>query len=59
MRKQLQGIGLILFGILLCAGEVNFRSYTIFGSFFTLFPYSFLGTCIGVAGLALLFGKEE
>ena len=29
MRKQLQGIGLILFGILLCVGEINFRTYTI------------------------------
>lgn len=58
MRKQLQGIGLILFGIFLCVGEVNFRQYTVFGSF-TLFPFSLLGACVCVAGLALLFGKGE
>lgn len=58
MRKQLQGIGLILFGILLCVGEINFRTYTIFGSL-TLFPFTFLGVCVGIVGLALLFGREE
>lgn len=59
MRNQLQGIGLILFGILLCVGEVNFRSYTVFGSGFTLFPFSLLGVCVGIAGLVMLFGKGE
>lgn len=59
MKKRQQGIGLTLFGILLCAGEVNFRSYTVFSSGFTLFPFSLLGACAGIAGLALLFGKEE
>ena len=61
MRKQLQGIGLVLFGILLCVAEINFRSksYTFFGSGFTLFPFSFVGAGIGVAGLVLLFGEEE
>lgn len=59
MRKQLQGIGLILFGVLLCAGEVNFRSYTVFGSGFTLFPFSLLGACAGIAGLVLIFMRGE
>lgn len=58
MRKQLQGIGLILFGILLCVGEINFRTYTIFGSL-TLFPFTLLGVCVGIIGLVQLFGKGE
>lgn len=59
MKKRQQGLGLILFGILLCVGEINFRSYTIFGSGFTLFPYSLLGACVGVVGLVLLFSEGE
>lgn len=58
MRKQLQGIGLILFGIFLCVGEVNFRMYTVFGSL-TLFPFTFVGACAGLVGLVLLFGKGD
>lgn len=58
MRRQLQGIGLILFGILLCVGEINFRMYTIFGSL-SLFPFTFIGACAGLIGLVLLFRGEE
>lgn len=58
MRKQLQGIGLILFGILLCVGEINFRTYTVFGSL-TLFPFTFVGACAGLVGLVQLFSKGE
>lgn len=57
MRKQLQGIGLILFGILLCLGgdSINFAILTDIG----YFPFVLLGVCIGIAGQVLLFIKGE
>ena len=57
MRKQLQGIGLILFGILLCLGGDPINS-TIFSDIGDL-PFALLGVCVGIVGLALVFKKEE
>lgn len=56
MRKQLQGIGLILFGILLCAGGDSIND-TILSSL-SDFPFALLGVCVGIAGLVLVFKGE-
>jgi hypothetical protein len=57
MRKQLQGIALILFGILLGVvdGTLN---YTILHSV-TDFPFALLGLVIGIVGLIFVFQNSD
>lgn len=59
MKKQLQGISLILFGILLNTANDTLNS-TILRQF-SDFPYVLFGMCFGIAGLILVFikGKNE
>lgn len=58
MKKQLQGIGFILFGILLCAAKLALEGYRWpFLDF--LPPAGLLGLCCGMIGLALLFGSGK
>ena len=57
MKRQLQGIGLILFGILLGACGDNINS-TILSSMSDA-PFGFIGVCAGIAGLVLLFRREK
>ena len=56
-NKELKGIALILFGILLCTGgeEIN---QTLFYSF-SDFPFSLSGIIIGAIGLAIIFAKHN
>lgn len=56
-QKELKGIALILFGILLClgSGELN---HTILRSF-SDFPFAVLGVLIGIFGLYIIFRKEK
>lgn len=53
MKKQIKGIALILFGILLCVSDEPLN-HTILSSF-SDFPFALLGVLIGVAGLFLVF----
>lgn len=53
MEKQLQGIALILFGILLSASGYSLND-TLFASFSDL-PFGFLGVIIGIVGLIFVF----
>ena len=54
-NKLLKGISLILYGILLCSGGPEINS-TLFSGF-SEFPFSFMGVCIGTAGLIMVFAK--
>lgn len=56
-KKYPQGIGLILFGILLCLTEEPVNN-TLLHSF-SDFPFSALGICFGLAGLFFLFSRGE
>ena len=53
MKEQLNGIALILFGILLCCakGEINDIIFHSIGDL----PFSFVGMLIGCAGLFFVF----
>ncbi len=55
-NKTLKGIALILFGILLCAGDAEINN-TLLRSF-DGFPFSLLGVIIGAVGLAMIFIKD-
>lgn len=57
MKRQLQGIGLILFGILLGNFLPYYDMYITYGSNFVYFLYMLLAPGLGIAGLVLLFGK--
>ena len=56
-NKELKGIALILFGILLCvcSGEVN---GTILHGF-SYFPFAAIGMIAGVIGLVMVFYKKK
>lgn len=56
-NKDMKGIALILFGILLCisSGELN---STLLHSF-SDFPFSLIGVITGVVGLMMIFSKSE
>lgn len=56
MEKQLKGITLVLFGILLCCADNTINS-TILHSF-SDFPFAFVGVCFGIAGLIFVFWKS-
>lgn len=57
MKKQLQGIALILFGTLLCCAEEGLNS-SVFYSFSDI-PFSSFGVLVGCAGLYFVFGKTQ
>ena len=57
MKRQLQGIALVLFGILLSVSGDSIN-HTILNSF-SDFPFGFLGVCVGVAGLVIVFAKDK
>ncbi|MBR5873770.1 MAG: hypothetical protein IKY90_03425 [Oscillospiraceae bacterium] len=57
MKRQLQGIALLLFGILLCIGSGELNG-TIFHGF-SYIPFAAIGVVLGVAGLIFSFGKTK
>ena len=57
MKRQLQGIALILFGILLCIGSGELNGTVFHG--FSYIPFSAIGVVLGVAGLIFAFGKTK
>lgn len=57
MKRQLQGIALVLFGILLSVSGDNIN-HTILSSS-SDFPFGFLGVCVGIVGLVIAFTKSK
>ena len=57
MKRQLQGIALILFGILLCIGSGELNGTVFHG--FSYIPFSVMGVILGIAGLVLVFVKSK
>uniref|UniRef100_UPI004056B8DB hypothetical protein n=1 Tax=Agathobacter sp. TaxID=2021311 RepID=UPI004056B8DB len=57
MKRQLQGIALVQFGILLGVSGDSIN-HTILSSF-SDFPFGFFGVCVGVVGLVIAFAKEK
>ena len=57
MEKQLKGIALILFGILLCASDYTLN-HTILSSF-SDFPFALLGVLIGIVGIVFVFKNKN
>lgn len=55
MEKQLKGIAVILFGILLCCAESGLNS-TIFAEMSDV-PMSAIGVIIGIVGLVIALTK--
>ena len=56
-KKLLQGIALILFGILLClsGGEINYYLMQDID----YFPFALVGTIVGVVGLVKVFYEKK
>lgn len=57
MEKQLKGLALILFGILLCVADYTLN-HTIFSSF-SDFPFALLGVFTGVVGMVFVFKSNR
>ena len=57
MKRQLQGIALILFGILLGIAEGDLNSYLVYH--FEAFPFAAVGLVIGLVGLIFVFKREK
>ena len=57
MKRQLQGMALILFGILLGIAEGDLNSYLV--RHFEAFPFAAAGLVIGFVGLVLVFKREK
>lgn len=55
-NKELKGIALILFGILLCIGGAEINRTLL--SSLSDFPFSLLGVIIGAVGLVMIFIKD-
>lgn len=55
-EKQLKGIALVFFGILLCCAESGLNS-SIFANMSDM-PMSLFGVIIGIAGLVIAFTKK-
>lgn len=55
-KKESKGIGLILFGILLCVSGPEINN-TLFSSIADM-PFAPAGLLVGIFGLVLLFQKE-
>ena len=56
MNRQLKGIALVLFGILLCCAEYQLN-HSIFRDFWL--PFTITGVVIGVIGLVVVFWPEK
>ena len=56
MEDKIKGIALLLFGILLSCAQDGLND-TIFASMSDI-PFAFVGLCVGIAGLCLVFGKS-
>ena len=57
MEDKIKGIALLLFGILLSCAQDGLND-TIFVSMSDI-PFAFVGLCVGIAGLCLVFGKSK
>ena len=57
MKRQLQGIALLLFGILLGISEGDLNSYLVYH--FEAFPFASVGLIIGLVGLIFVFKREK
>lgn len=57
MEDKIKGIALLLFGILLSCAQDGLND-TIFVSMSDI-PFAFIGLCVGIAGLCLVFGKSK
>lgn len=58
MERQLKGIALILFGILLCMGGGELNEYFI-TPHISAFPFALCGVAVGIAGLVLALHKKR
>ena len=57
MEDKIKGIALLLFGILLSCAQDGLN-YTVFSATADI-PFAFVGLCVGIAGLCLVFGKPK
>ena len=57
MERQLKGISVILFGMLLCCAESGLNN-TVFATLSDM-PISSIGVIIGIAGLVIALTKEN
>ena len=57
MKNQLQGISLILFGILLGIAEGNLNYYIV--KHINAIPFGIIGLILGAIGLILVFKREK
>ena len=57
MKRQLQGIALLLFGILLGIAEGDLNSYLVYH--FEAFPCAAVGLVTGLVGLIFVFKREK
>lgn len=57
MKRQLQGIALLLFGILLGIAEGDLNSYLVYH--FEASPFAAVGLVIGLVGLIFVFKREK
>lgn len=57
MKKQLQGISLILFGLLLGVAEGDLNHFIT--RHVSAFPFALVGLIIGIVGLVFVFKQEK
>lgn len=57
MKKQLNGVALVLFGILICCAEGDINHIILHS--FTDLPFSLVGLLIGCIGLYLVFRGSQ
>ena len=57
MKKQLQGISLMLFGLLLGIAEGDLNHFIT--RHVSAFPFVLVGLIIGIVGLAFIFKPEK
>lgn len=57
MEKQLKGIAVLLFGILLCCAQSGLNS-TVFANMSDM-PISAVGVIVGIAGLVMALTKKN
>lgn len=57
MKKQLQGISLILFGLLLGIAEGDLNHFIT--RHVNAFPFALVGLIIGIVGLVFVFKQEK
>ena len=59
MKKQLQGIGLILFAHLLFDFRGVLQEYLLFVFGFAGIPWDIIAIIIGLVGLSMVFAKDK